>query len=576
MRTFLRFLKPYRGLCLLTLLVMALDVAGALYLPTIVADMINIGVAGGDLDFILRKGGLMLGVALVSGGGTLMGCFLCARLSARIGRDMRNALYDKSLTFSASDFEGFGTGSMITRTLNDVNVVQQAFVWSVQMVLPVPLMCVIGVLMAFSIDHVMGLLLIGITLVVILGAVLVTRRASAIFARAQRFLDRISVVVRENITGARVIRAFNKATGEAGRMRRSFTDYAQAAIQANTLFFVLESLAIFFLNLCVVAILWLGGNRIGGGFMEIGDITALTEYAVLILFYVMMAQMVLMLLPRAKVCLERIDAVLSHRPEITDGAGSLPQTEGEAVCAFQHAWFRFADADEATLQDLDFVLRRGQTTAIIGSTGSGKSTLVNLIPRFYDVTEGEILLDGVDIRQVSQHDLRARIGYVPQKGVLFSGTIASNLKYGRPDMADGEMEQAARIAQAEDFITAKPDGYEAEIAQGGTNVSGGQKQRLSIARAIAVNPEVYIFDDSFSALDYKTDVTLRKALQQVTAESTVIIVAQRISTILHAEQIIVLDEGNVAGIGTHQELMESCEVYQQIALSQLSKEELAQ
>jgi len=281
MRTFLRFLKPYRGLCLLTLLVMALDVAGALYLPTIVADMINIGVAGGDLDFILRKGGLMLGVALVSGGGTLMGCFLCARLSARIGRDMRNALYDKSLTFSASDFEGFGTGSMITRTLNDVNVVQQAFVWSVQMVLPVPLMCVIGVLMAFSIDHVMGLLLIGITLVVILGAVLVTRRASAIFARAQRFLDRISVVVRENITGARVIRAFNKATGEAGRMRRSFTDYAQAAIQANTLFFVLESLAIFFLNLCVVAILWLGGNRIGGGFMEIGDITALTEYAVL-------------------------------------------------------------------------------------------------------------------------------------------------------------------------------------------------------------------------------------------------------------------------------------------------------
>ena len=303
---------------------------------------------------------------------------------------MRNALYDKSLTFSASDFEGFGTGSMITRTLNDVNVVQQAFVWSVQMVLPVPLMCVIGVLMAFSIDHVMGLLLIGITLVVILGAVLVTRRASAIFARAQRFLDRISVVVRENITGARVIRAFNKATGEAGRMRRSFTDYAQAAIQANTLFFVLESLAIFFLNLCVVAILWLGGNRIGGGFMEIGDITALTEYAVLILFYVMMAQMVLMLLPRAKVCLERIDAVLSHRPEITDGAGSLPQTEGEAVCAFQHAWFRFADADEATLQDLDFVLRRGQTTAIIGSTGSGKSTIAKLLLRFHDVTQGAI------------------------------------------------------------------------------------------------------------------------------------------------------------------------------------------
>lgn len=533
MRTFLRFLKPYRGLCLLTLLVMALDVAGALYLPTIVADMINIGVAGGDLDFILRKGGLMLGVALVSGGGTLMGCFLCARLSARIGRDMRNALYDKSLTFSASDFEGFGTGSMITRTLNDVNVVQQAFVWSVQMVLPVPLMCVIGVLMAFSIDHVMGLLLIGITLVVILGAVLVTRRASAIFARAQRFLDRISVVVRENITGARVIRAFNKATGEAGRMRRSFTDYAQAAIQANTLFFVLESLAIFFLNLCVVAILWLGGNRIGGGFMEIGDITALTEYAVLILFYVMMAQMVLMLLPRAKVCLERIDAVLSHRPEITDGAGSLPQTEGEAVCAFQHAWFRFADADEATLQDLDFVLRRGQTTAIIGSTGSGKSTIAKLLLRFHDVTQGAICFDGADLRTLRQEDLR----------------------------------HALAVAQA-GFVDSLPGGLQARVEQGGRNFSGGQKQRLAIARALTKRADLYIFDDSFSALDFQTDAALRRALRQEVAGSAVLIIAQRVSTIAHADQIIVLEDGRAVGIGRHEELLETCPVYREIAQSQ--------
>lgn len=547
MRTFLRFLKPYRGLCLLTLLVMALDVAGALYLPTIVADMINIGVAGGDLDFILRKGGLMLGVALVSGGGTLVGCFLCARLSARIGRDMRNALYDKSLTFSASDFEGFGTGSMITRTLNDVNVVQQAFVWSVQMVLPVPLMCVIGVLMAFSIDHVMGLLLIGITLVVILGAVLVTRRASAIFARAQRFLDRISVVVRENITGARVIRAFNKAPGEAGRMRRSFTDYAQAAIQANTLFFVLESLAIFFLNLCVVAILWLGGNRIGGGFMEIGDITALTEYAVLILFYVMMAQMVLMLLPRAKVCLERIDAVLSHRPEITDGAGSLPQTEGEAVCAFQHAWFRFADADEATLQDLDFVLRRGQTTAIIGSTGSGKSTIAKLLLRFHDVTQGAICFDGADLRTLRQEDLRQRIAYVPQKAWLFSGTVA--------------------VAQA-GFVDSLPGGLQARVEQGGRNFSGGQKQRLAIARALTKRADLYIFDDSFSALDFQTDAALRRALRQEVAGSAVLIIAQRVSTIAHADQIIVLEDGRAVGIGRHEELLETCPVYQEIAQSQ--------
>lgn len=567
MRTFLRFLKPYRGLCLLTLLVMALDVAGALYLPTIVADMINIGVAGGDLDFILRKGGLMLGVALVSGGGTLVGCFLCARLSARIGRDMRNALYDKSLTFSASDFEGFGTGSMITRTLNDVNVVQQAFVWSVQMVLPVPLMCVIGVLMAFAIDHVMGLLLIGITLVVILGAVLVTRRASAIFARAQRFLDRISVVVRENITGARVIRAFNKAPGEAGRMRRSFTDYAQAAIQANTLFFVLESLAIFFLNLCVVAILWLGGNRIGGGFMEIGDITALTEYAVLILFYVMMAQMVLMLLPRAKVCLERIDAVLSHRPEITDGAGSLPQTEGEAVCAFQHAWFRFADADEATLQDLDFVLRRGQTTAIIGSTGSGKSTIAKLLLRFHDVTQGAICFDGADLRTLRQEDLRQRIAYVPQKAWLFSGTVAENLRHGNPQAGEEDLRHALAVAQA-GFVDSLPGGLQARVEQGGRNFSGGQKQRLAIARALTKRADLYIFDDSFSALDFQTDAALRRALRQEVAGSAVLIIAQRVSTIAHADQIIVLEDGRAVGIGRHEELLETCPVYREIAQSQ--------
>lgn len=487
MRTFLRFLKPYRGLCLLTLLVMALDVAGALYLPTIVADMINIGVAGGDLDFILRKGGLMLGVALVSGGGTLMGCFLCARLSARIGRDMRNALYDKSLTFSASDFEGFGTGSMITRTLNDVNVVQQAFVWSVQMVLPVPLMCVIGVLMAFSIDHVMGLLLIGITLVVILGAVLVTRRASAIFARAQRFLDRISVVVRENITGARVIRAFNKATGEAGRMRRSFTDYAQAAIQANTLFFVLESLAIFFLNLCVVAIL--------------------------------------------------------------------------------HAWFRFADADEATLQDLDFVLRRGQTTAIIGSTGSGKSTIAKLLLRFHDVTQGAICFDGADLRTLRQEDLRQRIAYVPQKAWLFSGTVAENLRHGNPQAGEEDLRHALAVAQA-GFVDSLPGGLQARVEQGGRNFSGGQKQRLAIARALTKRADLYIFDDSFSALDFQTDAALRRALRQEVAGSAVLIIAQRVSTIAHADQIIVLEDGRAVGIGRHEELLETCPVYREIAQSQ--------
>lgn len=435
------------------------------------------------------------------------------------------------------------------------------------MVLPVPLMCVIGVLMAFSIDHVMGLLLIGITLVVILGAVLVTRRASAIFARAQRFLDRISVVVRENITGGPGDPGFQQGHGGGGADAPLLHRLRPGGHPGQHPVFVLESLAIFFLNLCVVAILWLGGNRIGGGFMEIGDITALTEYAVLILFYVMMAQMVLMLLPRAKVCLERIDAVLSHRPEITDGAGSLPQTEGEAVCAFQHAWFRFADADEATLQDLDFVLRRGQTTAIIGSTGSGKSTIAKLLLRFHDVTQGAICFDGADLRTLRQEDLRQRIAYVPQKAWLFSGTVAENLRHGNPQAGEEDLRHALAVAQA-GFVDSLPGGLQARVEQGGRNFSGGQKQRLAIARALTKRADLYIFDDSFSALDFQTDAALRRALRQEVAGSAVLIIAQRVSTIAHADQIIVLEDGRAVGIGRHEELLETCPVYREIAQSQ--------
>lgn len=384
MKTVLRFLKPYKRLCILTLLTMLVDAAGALLIPTLTADMINIGVSGGNLNFIVQRGLAMVAVTVLAGAATLLGSWLCADLSAKVGKDMRNAVYDKSLAFSAHDFEQFGTGSMIARTLNDVNIIQQSIVWCIQMVIPVPALCTMGIVMAFAIDATMGYLLIAVTALIIVLAVLVTRKASVIFESLQRFLDRMNVVLRENITGVRVIRAFNKERREEARIRRTFEQYAESSIQANRLFVGLDSTAFFMINLCIVAILWIGGNRIGAGYMEIGDITALIEYAILILYYIIMAQMVIILLPRARVCLRRMEEVLSRKPEICDGeAPLLPDSKREeAVVAFDNVSFRFADADEDTLGGLTFTCRRGQTTAIIGGTGSGKSTIAKLILRF--------------------------------------------------------------------------------------------------------------------------------------------------------------------------------------------------
>lgn len=569
MKTILHFLKPYKGLFALTMFFTIADVVGALIIPTLTADMINTGVGNGDMEYILRSGAMMTAVTVLAGISALLGSFLCARLSAKMGRDMRNELYARSLEFSVNDFEEFGAGSMITRTLNDVSVVQQAFVWCVQMVLPVPALSAAGILMAFWVEPSMGFLLGAAVVFVLLLTVAISRRAAAIFTRMQYFLDRMNVVLRENITGVRVIRAFNKEGHEKKRMGRSFEDYAQAAIQTNYLFAFLDCFSFFVINIVIVAILWAGGNRIGAGAMEIGDITALTEYAILILFYLMMAQMVLILLPRARVCLGRLEEVLNHEPEIRDMAKPGKET-GEDGCAvrFENVSFRFADAQEDTLHDLTFSCKRGQTTAIIGGTGSGKSTIAKLLLRFYDVTEGAVLLNGRDIRDMTQQELRERIAYVPQKAWLFSGSIADNLRYGNKEAGKEEMAHALSVAQS-GFALELKDGLDSHVAQGGTNFSGGQKQRLSIARALMKQADVYVFDDSFSALDFKTDSALRKALGEEIRDSAVLIIAQRINTILHAEQIIVLNEGRIAGIGTHRELMEGCAVYQEIARSQM-------
>lgn len=596
MKLLLKYMKPYRMLAIITVLVLMVDIAGTLLVPTLLANMVNIGVATKNFNYILQNGLAMLGATALASGGALLGSYLSAKLAANVGRDIRNAVYDSSLAFSGSDFERFGTGSMITRTLNDINVIQQSIIMTIQMVLPVPIMCVMGIALATSIDYQMGILLAIVVAVVLVIAAITVANAAPVFTRLQRFIDRMNVVLRENITGVRVIRAFNKEEHENERLDDVFSRYAKAAIKVNWLFAGLDCSAFFLMNIAEVAVLWFGGNRVGAHAMEIGSISAVLEYAMLILFFIMMAQIVALTLPRAKACLDRADEVINLVPEIRDcvrpahdpldakGDPALdaavvadaavtvdaaePDDDADVVAAFRHVTFRFSDADEDTLHNLNFRCRRGQTTAIIGSTGSGKSTVAKLLLRFHDVTDGAIQFNGADVRGMTQESLRDAIAYVPQKAWLFSGTIADNLRFGNEAATEEQMRHALDVAQSQ-FVYDLPDGLDSRVAQGGTNFSGGQRQRLSIARALMKRADLYIFDDSFSALDFKTDAALRRALVPETRDAATLIIAQRISTILHADQIIVLKDGEMAGIGTHEELMETCEVYRAIAESQM-------
>lgn len=585
MKLLFRFMKPYRALVAVTLLVLLVDNVGTLLVPTMLADMINTGIGTGDFDYIVRGGLAMLGASLLASGGAMTGAYLAAKLASNVARDIRNAVYDASLAFSGGDFERFGTGSMITRTLNDTNVIQQSVIATIQLVLPVPFLSVAGIVMACMIDYQMGMLLAAVVAIVLAIAVVTVAKAAPIFMSLQKLIDRMNVVLRESIVGARVIRAFNKERHAERRLDEVFTSYADRAIKVNLLFAGLDCSAFFFMNIAEVAVLWLGGNRVGAHAMQIASVTAVLEYAMLILFFVMMAQIVALTLPRAKACLDRAAAVIDLQPEIADGAepaafaapapGADPAAASAAreaasddVAVFDHASFRFEDADEDTLHDLSFACKRGQTTAIIGSTGSGKSTIAKMLLRLHDVTEGAVRFRGVDVRDLAQRDLRGAISYVPQKAWLFSGTVASNLRYGDDTADEAAMRHALEVAQSE-FVFDLPQGLETPVAQGGTNFSGGQRQRLSIARALMKRADLYIFDDSFSALDFKTDAALRRALVPETRDAAVLIIAQRISTILHADQIVVLKDGRIEGKGTHEELMETCAVYRDIARSQM-------
>lgn len=590
MKTLLRFLKPYKLQTFGVLIALGVNLAGVLLVPTILANMINIGVSSRDFGFILNQGGFMLVAAVVSGAGAFACSYFCADLVTKVGRDIRNAVYDASLAFSGGDFEQFGTGSMITRTLNDVNVIQMAISITVQMILPVPFAMVIGIALAWSVDYQMGMMLLAFVAVVAVIALLSVKKAARIFQRLQRFIDRMNVRLRESITGVRVIRAFGKEASEQESLDEAFSDYATNAIRVNWIFATFDCSAFFIMNIAEVAILWLGGNRVGAHAMEIASISACVEYAMMILFFIMMAQIGALMLPRALVCIERCREVIEHAPSIADGElGSLPERAsatpadadsalahealGEVVAHFGNASFRFADADEDTLHHINFLCRRGTTTAIIGPTGSGKSTIAKLLLRFHDATDGSVSLCGTDVRELTQHALREHISYVPQKAWLFSGTIADNLRYGAPDATDEELWHAIDVAQS-GFVRELPEGLGHRVAQGGTNFSGGQRQRLSIARALVKKADLYIFDDSFSALDFKTDAALRRALAEEVADAAVLIIAQRINTILSADQIVVLKDGCIQGLGTHEELMRTCEAYREIARSQLRAEEL--
>ena len=571
MKLILQFLKPHWKLTVLTVLLAVIDVGGSLFIPTLAAHLLNQGTSGVAFEELLTTGLQMGAVSLFSSICAILGGYACATLAARIGKDMRVALYEKSLKLSIYDFRQFGTASITTRTVSDITTIQFALTSFIQMVLPVPLVCIIALALSFQPNSTLGTILLILTALVFILALGIMRSASPLFKKLQKLLDRMTTILLENITGVRVVRAFNNEEREQNRMSDAFSNYAETSIKANRRFANLDGLSYFFINLFVVIVYWLSGGYISLGNLQIGDITAVIQYAMMVMFFLMMAQMVILTMPRALECCERIRAVLEHSPEIRDlveqdDQKSLPNQD--EVLAFRNVSFRFADAEENTLSHLNFSCRRGQTTAIIGGTGSGKSTVASLILRFHDVIGGSILLNGKDIRQMTQHTLRDHLAYVQQKAWLFSGTIASNLRYGNADATDEQLMHAADVAQAGDFIRSLPDGLNSFVAQGGTNFSGGQKQRLSIARVLVKKPELYIFDDSFSALDFKTDAALRKALAKERQDAAVLIIAQRVSTIQHADQIVVLNEGQMVGLGKHEELLQTCPVYREIYESQ--------
>jgi ATP-binding cassette subfamily B protein len=572
-----RLLRPYRAYVAAALVLAMAQSMGFLLPPRLISDIVDKGIVRGDQRAILQIGGLMLLVSVVASACAVAGSYCSARVATGFGRSVRRAIFARAQHFSIHQFERFGAASLITRTTNDTTQVQQMLIMMLTMVIAAPMMAIGGVVLALSQDAALAWVLIAVMPVMALVFFVILQRALPLSQGMQQKIDRLNLVLGEGLSGVRVIRAFHRGAHQRERFDRANLDLTQTATALNRLIAFLMPALILMLNVTNVAIIWVGSHRIAAGTMQVGAMIASLQYAMQILFAVFMVTAMFVMLPRASAAAARINEVLELAPEIVDPERPMPadQIRRRGLVEFQHVTFQYPGAEEPALTGVSFVARPGEVTAIIGGTGSGKSTLAGLIPRFYDPNKGRVLVDGVDVRDMSQEALRARVGFVPQKAVLFTGTIAANIRSGRQNATDAEVRHAATVAQAVEFIDAMPDGFESPVAQGGTNLSGGQKQRLSIARAIVRRPDVYVFDDSFSAVDFATDARLRAALRRETSDATVFVVAQRVSTIIDADRIVVLDNGRVVDIGSHGELLGRCRIYREIVESQIPLKEVA-
>jgi len=569
------YLRPYRAPLVLVMALLLVQALANLYLPELNADIINNGVAKGDTLYIVATGGLMLVVTLVMGVAAIIAVYWGARTSMAVGRDLRGALFRRVETFSLMEVNRFGTPSLITRTTNDVQQVQMLVLMSLTVLISAPIMMIGGIFMALRMNARLSLLLVVILPLMAGFIAVVVRRAVPMFRQMQVKLDRINRVTRETLAGIRVVRAFDRTEHEERRFGEANDDLTATTLRVTRLFALMMPTIMLILNLSTVAVMWFGSIQVADGQMSIGDLTAFLTYLMQILFSILMATIMFVMVPRAAASADRIQEVLDVEPTVGEPEAPATRPARLGTLEFRDVEFRYPGAEDPVLSQVSFSAGPGEVTAVVGSTGSGKSTLVNLIPRFADVTGGQVLVDGVDVRQLPQEDLWARIGLVPQRAFLFGGTVASNVREGAEEASDDDVWHALEVAQARGFVSEMTDGLDAEINQGGANVSGGQRQRLAIARAVVKRPEIYVFDDSFSSLDFATDARLRTALRAETRDATVLIVAQRVGTIMHADRIVVLAEGTIAGAGTHDELMETCETYREIVFSQLAPEEVA-
>ncbi|WP_338668017.1 ABC transporter ATP-binding protein [Listeria innocua] len=574
MMKLMKRLKPY-WLSITAVLVLTFgQVIGQLFLPTLMSNIIDKGVVKGDTDYIWSTGMQMLLISFASVILSVIVVYLASRISMGFGKDLRDKIFTKVEDFSLQEFNKVGTSSLITRTTNDVVQIQNVLYMMMRLMVMAPIMLLGGIIMAVGRDAKLSLIFVVVLPLLLLLVVILGGKAMPMFKSLQKKMDKLNRVIREGLTGIRVVRSFNRNEDELEKFEEANADYATTAIKVNRLLSLMSPLMMLLMNLTSIAIVWIGSIFIGNGDMEVGDLMAFIQYAMQIMMSFMMLSAVFIMIPRAGASAERINEVLDMKAEILNPENPKTSTP-PAKLSFEHVTFRYEGAEKPVIEDITFEAKAGETIAIIGSTGAGKSTLINMIPRFYDVESGVVKINGIDVREMDQSKLRQKIGLVPQKAVLFTGTIASNMRYGKEDATDEEIWAALRTAQAENFVSKLANGLGSRVEQGGNNFSGGQKQRLSIARSLIRKPEIYIFDDSFSALDFKTDAKLREALKAETTEAVTLIVAQRITSVVNSDQIIVLNEGKIAGIGTHEELKESNKIYQEIMKSQLSEEEIA-